>query len=34
MSLSQLPLFLKGQVVNGFGRGSKDLGCPTGMYYN
>ncbi|CAG9567989.1 unnamed protein product [Danaus chrysippus] len=32
MSLSQLPLFLKGQVVNGFGRGSKDLGCPTANF--
>ena len=30
MALAYLPLFLKGQVVKGFGRGSKDLGCPTG----
>ncbi|XP_039760009.1 putative riboflavin kinase [Pararge aegeria] len=32
MSLSCLPLFLKGEVVKGFGRGSKDLGCPTANY--
>lgn len=24
-----LPHFVKGQVIKGFGRGSKDLGCPT-----
>ncbi|CAG4959867.1 unnamed protein product [Colias eurytheme] len=29
---SYLPLFLKGEVVKGFGRGSKDLGCPTANY--
>ncbi|XP_034836066.1 putative riboflavin kinase [Maniola hyperantus] len=32
MSLSYLPLFLKGEVVKGFGRGSKELGCPTANY--
>lgn len=25
-----LPLFLEGKVCKGFGRGSKELGCPTG----
>ena len=30
MSVPHLPLFLEGEVVKGFGRGSKDLGCPTG----
>ena len=28
--LSCLPFFAKGIVVKGFGRGSKDLGIPTG----
>lgn len=28
-----LPFFAKGIVVKGFGRGSKDLGIPTGEYY-
>ncbi|KAM3961237.1 riboflavin kinase isoform 1-T2 [Aphomia sociella] len=35
MSLStskHLPLFLEGVVTKGFGRGSKDLGCPTANY--
>nr|XP_026497356.1 putative riboflavin kinase [Vanessa tameamea] len=32
MSLSYLPFYLKGEVVKGFGRGSKDLGCPTANY--
>lgn len=32
--MSYLPLFLKGEVVKGFGRGSKDLGCPTGNINN
>ncbi|CAH0731888.1 unnamed protein product, partial [Brenthis ino] len=32
MSLTYLPLLLKGKVVKGFGRGSKDLGCPTANY--
>ncbi|XP_045454849.1 riboflavin kinase isoform X2 [Melitaea cinxia] len=32
MSQSYLPFFLKGEVVRGFGRGSKDLGCPTANY--
>ncbi|CAH0596331.1 unnamed protein product [Chrysodeixis includens] len=32
MSNKHLPLFLEGEVVKGFGRGSKDLGCPTANY--
>ncbi|XP_028176653.1 putative riboflavin kinase [Ostrinia furnacalis] len=32
MSSKHLPLFLEGEVVKGFGRGSKDLGCPTANY--
>ncbi|KAJ8924420.1 hypothetical protein NQ315_007216, partial [Exocentrus adspersus] len=27
-----LPYFAKGEVVKGFGRGSKELGCPTANY--
>ena len=27
-----LPLFIRGKVVKGFGRGSKELGIPTGQY--
>ena len=26
------PIQLEGIVQHGFGRGSKDLGCPTGVY--
>lgn len=26
-----LPLFFHGNVIHGFGRGSKQLGIPTGM---
>lgn len=26
------PIYLRGVVEHGFGRGGKDLGCPTGMY--
>lgn len=26
------PIYLDGWVERGFGRGSKDLGCPTGMW--
>lgn len=29
-----LPLFLEGKVCKGFGRGSKELGCPTGTCVN
>ncbi|CAG9793405.1 unnamed protein product [Diatraea saccharalis] len=32
MTSAFLPLFLEGQVVKGFGRGSKQLGCPTANY--
>ncbi|CAH0677829.1 unnamed protein product [Spodoptera exigua] len=32
MSTKHLPLFLEGEVTKGFGRGSKDLGCPTANY--
>ncbi|KAJ8711747.1 hypothetical protein PYW08_008701 [Mythimna loreyi] len=32
MSQKHLPFFLEGEVVKGFGRGSKDLGCPTANY--
>lgn len=32
MVSSNLPLFLEGTVVKGFGRGSKELGCPTANY--
>lgn len=27
-----LPFYASGLVVKGFGRGSKDLGIPTGQY--
>ncbi|CAF1204379.1 unnamed protein product [Adineta ricciae] len=27
---SALPYFTRGTIVRGFGRGSKELGCPTG----
>ncbi|CAK1545595.1 unnamed protein product [Leptosia nina] len=30
--MSPLPFFMQGEVVKGFGRGSKDLGCPTANY--
>jgi len=29
---SLLPYFVRGIVVKGFGRGSKQLGCPTGSF--
>ncbi|XP_013186322.1 putative riboflavin kinase [Amyelois transitella] len=32
MSRPFLPLFLEGVVIKGFGRGSKELGCPTANY--
>lgn len=28
--MSCLPYFCTGEIVKGFGRGSKELGCPTG----
>ena len=28
---SPFPILLSGEVQRGFGRGGKDLGCPTGM---
>lgn len=28
------PILLSGQVQRGFGRGGKDLGCPTGPSWN
>lgn len=28
-----LPLFLRGRVVAGYGRGGKQLGCPTGSLF-
>jgi FAD synthase len=30
MTMKGLPYFTVGKVVKGFGRGSKDLGIPTG----
>ncbi|XP_050672467.1 putative riboflavin kinase [Leptidea sinapis] len=30
--LAYLPFFIEGEVVQGFGRGSKELGCPTANY--
>ncbi|VDO28468.1 unnamed protein product [Heligmosomoides polygyrus] len=29
-----LPLFLRGRVVAGYGRGGKQLGCPTGSLFH
>ena len=26
------PIYLSGKVQKGFGRGDKDLGCPTGQF--
>jgi hypothetical protein len=31
MTDSPFPYFASGTVVHGFGRGSKELGCPTGI---
>lgn len=31
--LNGTPLFVQGKVVKGFGRGSKELGIPTGTKY-
>ncbi|XP_049884991.1 putative riboflavin kinase [Pectinophora gossypiella] len=33
MSPPPLPQFLQGEVVKGFGRGSKQLGCPTANFH-
>ncbi len=30
-SVAALPYFVSGEVVKGFGRGSKELGIPTGL---
>ncbi len=32
MIKSPFPYFTLGTIVRGFGRGSKELGCPTGTY--
>lgn len=32
MVTSCLPYFCRGEVVKGFGRGSKELGIPTGEF--
>jgi len=32
MSIKALPYFAFGEIVKGFGRGSKELGCPTANY--
>ncbi|BES88185.1 riboflavin kinase [Nesidiocoris tenuis] len=32
MNGRSLPLFVQGTVTRGFGRGSKELGCPTANY--
>lgn len=32
MSKAYLPYFVAGEIVKGFGRGSKELGCPTGKW--
>lgn len=34
MDKTCLPYFCVGPVVKGFGRGSKDLGCPTGKSHS
>ena len=34
MSACRLPFFAEGVVIKGFGRGSKDLGIPTGICHN
>jgi riboflavin kinase len=33
MTDTPFPYFALGTVVHGFGRGSKELGCPTGRYF-
>jgi hypothetical protein len=32
MIISPFPYFTLGTIVRGFGRGSKELGCPTGTF--
>lgn len=34
MTSKHLPYFVRGEVVKGFGRGSKQLGCPTANFPN
>ena len=31
--VSPYPIYLKGPVIKGFGRGSKELGIPTGISF-
>lgn len=31
MSKPYLPQYCVGPIIKGFGRGSKELGCPTGI---
>jgi riboflavin kinase len=30
---SPYPIYLKGPIIKGFGRGSKELGIPTGIFH-
>lgn len=32
MAKNLLPFYIAGEIVRGFGRGSKELGCPTGTH--
>jgi len=32
LARAALPFFARGRVVHGFGRGSKELGCPTANF--
>lgn len=31
-NIAELPHFAKGEIIKGFGRGSTDLGIPTGNF--